>query len=228
MANEVDSVERFSLSQRIIHILLFSALIILSITGLTLKYHESVIAQWIIKLEGGVLFRGLIHRMAAILLMAVFFYHFLSVVFTRRGHDFFHDLLFQRKDLADSAGLIKYMLGLQKSKPLFGRFTCIEKFQYCATGIAVILLSLSGIVLWFETLFMMVFPKWMIDLNRLVHSFEATVGFLVLVVWHLYNVHLNPEVFPMSRVWINGKISKEDLKKNHPLEYQRLYGDEKN
>ena len=228
MAKVVDYVERFSLSQRIVHILLFSSLIILSITGLALKYHESMIAQWIIKVEGGVLFRGMIHRIAAVILMAAFFYHFLSVVFTRRGHDFFHGLLFGKKDFIDSVALIKYNLGLQKEMPLFGRFTCIEKFQYCATGLAVILLGLSGFILWFETLFMMVFPKWMLDLNRLVHSFEATVGFLVLVVWHLYNVHLNPEVFPMSKVWINGKISKEDLKRNHPLEYQRIYGNDKN
>jgi formate dehydrogenase subunit gamma len=226
MTKVVDYVERFSVSERVVHILLFSALIILSITGLTLKYHESTIAQWIIGMEGGVLFRGKLHRMAAILLMATFFYHFLSIIFTRRGHDFFHSLLFGKKDFIDSVALIRYMLGLQKEMPLFGRFSCIEKFQYCATGLAVILLGLSGFVLWFETLFMMVFPKWMIDLNHLVHSFEATVGFLVLVVWHLYNVHLNPEVFPMSRTWIDGKISKEDLKKNHPLEYKRLYGDE--
>jgi formate dehydrogenase subunit gamma len=228
MAKVVDYVERFSLSERVVHVLLFSALIILSITGLALKYHESTISQWVIKLEGGVLFRGMIHRTAAIVLMATFFYHFLTVVFSRRGNEFFHDMLFGKKDIIDSVALIKYMLGLEKSMPLFGRFTCIEKFQYCATGLAVILLGLSGFVLWFETLFMMVFPKWMLDLNHLVHSFEATVGFLVLVVWHLYNVHLNPEVFPMSKTWINGKISKEDLKKNHPLEYQRIYGDEKN
>jgi formate dehydrogenase subunit gamma len=226
MTKVVDCVERFSVSERVVHILLFSALIILSITGLTLKYHDSAISQWIIGLEGGVLFRGKLHRIAAILLMATFFYHFLSIVFSRRGNDFFHALLFRKKDFIDSVALIKYMLGLQEEMPLFGRFTCIEKFQYCATGLAVILLGLSGFVLWFETLFMMVFPKWMIDLNHLIHSFEATVGFLVLVVWHLYNVHLNPEVFPMSRTWIDGKISKEDLKKNHPLEYKRLYGDE--
>ncbi len=228
MTNRDDYIERFSVSERVVHILLFSALIILSVTGLALKYHESTIAQWIIRLEGGVLFRGKLHRIGAVILIATFVYHFLSVLFTHRGNDFFRSLLFRKKDFVDSIALIKYMLGLQKSKPLFGRFTCIEKFQYCATGLAVILLGLSGLVLWFETLFMMVFPKWMIDLNRLVHSFEATVGFLVLIVWHLYNVHLNPEVFPMSRTWINGKISKEDLKKNHPLEYQRLYGDEKN
>ena len=31
----------------------------------------------------------------------------------------------------------------------------------------------------------------------------------------------------MSRVWLTGTISKEEMKKNHPLEYERLYGDDK-
>ncbi len=224
MAQGGNYVQRFTASERAVHIFLFSSLIVLSITGLTLKYHESLVAQWIIKLEGGVLFRGKIHRIAAVVLLATFAYHLLSIMFTRRGHEFFQDMIFTRKDLRDCIALVRYNLGLQKEKPLFDRFSCIEKFQYFAAGIATILLGVSGFILWFETMFMMVFPKWMMDLNRIIHSFEATVGFLVLVVWHLYNVHINPQVFPMSKVWLTGKISKEDLRRDHPLEYQRLYG----
>lgn len=227
MANGGDYIQRFTTSERAVHIFLFSSLIVLSITGLTLKYHESLLAQWIIKLEGGVLFRGKIHRIAAVILLATFAYHLLSIMFTRRGHEFFQDMIFRRKDLTDCADLIRYNLGLRQDRPQFDRFSCIEKVQYFAAGLAVVLLSLSGFVLWFQTLFMMVMPKWMFDLNLIIHSFEATIGFLVLVIWHFYNVHLNPHVFPMSRVWLTGKISREDLRRDHPLEYQRLYGHDK-
>ena len=224
MIRETDQVERFTKSERAILIFFFSSLIILTITGLTLKYHESWFAQWIMHLEGGVLLRGKVHRLAAIVLIATFLYHILSIMVTRRGHEFFQDMVFKKKDVSDCASLIRYNLNVQKDMPRYGRFTCIEKIQYFASGLAVVLLSFSGFVLWFETFFMMAMPKWMIDLTHVVHSFEATVGFLVLVVWHLYNVHLNPQVFPMSKSWITGKISIEDLQKNHPLEYERLYG----
>jgi cytochrome b subunit of formate dehydrogenase len=226
MMDEGDRIQRFTASERTVHILLFSSLIILSITGLTLKYHESSLARWIIKAEGGVLFGGTIHRMAALLLMATFVYHLLSIMFGRRGHAFVQDMLFRKQDLIDCVDLIRYNLGLRKESPRFDRFTCIEKFQYWATGLAIILLGLSGFILWFETPFMIILPKWMMDLNHLIHSFEATVGFLVLVVWHLYNVHLNPRVFPMDRVWLSGTMSKEEMRRNHPLEYQRLFGND--
>jgi formate dehydrogenase subunit gamma len=222
-----DRIMRFSFSERFIHVLLFGSLIILSVTGLSLKYNDSWLAHWIIRLEGGVLFGGIIHRFAAILLLVTFAYHILSIMFTNRGHQFLQDLLPKKKDFTDFGALVKYDLGLRREGPLFDRFSCIEKFQYWATGLAIVLLGISGLMLWFETPFMMVFPKWMLDLNHLVHSFEATAVFIVLVIWHLYNVHLNPRVFPMNRVWINGMVTREEIKENHPLEYRRLYGDDK-
>jgi formate dehydrogenase subunit gamma len=226
MANNADKIQRFTLSERIVHIFLFSSLIILSITGLTLKFHSSALAQWIIRLEGGILFRGQIHRIAAVVLLITFVYHLFSIMFGRRGHEFFQDMIPRKKDLKDCIHLVKYDLGIRKEMPLFDRFTCIEKFQYFAAGLAIVLLGISGCMLWFETFFMMILPKWMIDLTHVVHSFEATVGFLILVIWHFYNVHLNPQVFPMNRVWLTGTISKEEMKINHPLQYQRLYGDD--
>ena len=227
MADNGDRIVRFTVSERTIHILLFASLIILSITGLTLKYHEAWPAQWIIRLEGGVLFGGKIHRLAAVVLIATFAYHILSIMFTRRGIGFFQDMMVRRKDFFDCVDLVRYNLGLRAQMPPFDRFSCIEKFQYWAAGAAIILLGLSGFILWFETPFMIIFPKWMMDLNHAIHSFEATIVFLILVIWHLYNVHLNPRVFPMNRAWLDGMISKEDMKKDHPLEYLRLYGDDK-
>jgi len=31
----------------------------------------------------------------------------------------------------------------------------------------------------------------------------------------------------MSKVWLTGKITVEDMKKNHPLEYERVIKEEK-
>jgi len=69
---------------------------------------------------------------------------------------------------------------------------------------------------------MILFPKWALEMSRVIHGYEAILAFLAIVIWHFYNVHLNPEVFPMSRVWIHGRITLEDLKAHHPLEYEGM------
>ena len=44
----------------------------------------------------------------------------------------------------------------------------------------------------------------------------------VIIFWHLWGAHLNPDVFPMDSSIFTGKISKGRLRHEHPLEYERL------
>jgi cytochrome b subunit of formate dehydrogenase len=80
----------------------------------------------------------------------------------------------------------------------------------------------TGFFLWAKNLSFGLFPLWVYDIFKIVHSYEAILAFLAIIIWHLYNVHLNPEVFPMSRVWINGQITGDELRRLHPLEYRAL------
>jgi hypothetical protein len=41
-------------------------------------------------------------------------------------------------------------------------------------------------------------------------------------VWHIYNAHLNPDVFPFDRSIFTGEISEHRLQHEHALEYERL------
>jgi cytochrome b subunit of formate dehydrogenase len=215
---------RFTLVQRVQHIVLMIALVLLSITGLTLKFHELWLSQFLIRLEGGIEGRGLIHRGAAILLILLTFYHLLYVMFTRAGHEEFIKLLPRRKDFNDFWKAVRYNLGYGKGYPAFEKYNFVQKFQYAGVIIGSAIMIATGLVLWFENQSMAVIPKWLMDVTAVVHGYEGLLAFLVLLLWHLYLAHLNPDVFPMDRVWLTGRMSLDDLKRKHVLEYEKVAG----
>ncbi|MBI5115888.1 hypothetical protein HZA56_05400 [Candidatus Poribacteria bacterium] len=220
--NDEMEITRFSLNFRIQHIVLFTSLIVLGITGLSLMFHDNWLATLIIRLEGGVEIRGLIHRVAAVVLIAGSLYHVFYVMFTEAGHTEFMKLKPGRKDFSDFRQALKFDLGLSDKEPVFEKFDYVQKFQYGGVVVGVATMIFSGFILWFETPSMAVVPKWVIDVTLIVHGYEGLLAFLILFLWHQYNVHLNPTVFPMDRAWLTGRISLKDLKEKHYLEYEEV------
>jgi cytochrome b subunit of formate dehydrogenase len=216
------SVERFTLNERVQHTLLMASTLILLITGFSLLFHDWAVGRWLLWLEGGVEGRGLIHRWAAVILMGVYGYHAVYILFTERGHAQFMQMRPRGQDVRDGLQMVRVNLGQSVERPAFDRFDYRQKFQYWAFAIAGGTMVLSGLALWFATEAMAVMPKWMFDLLAVLHGRESILIFLLLFVWHLYDVHLRPEVFPMDWSWITGRISPSDLKTRHRAEYERL------
>jgi len=224
-------IERFTRSQRVQHFLLLVSFIILIITGLALKFHDSWFGKLVITLEGGVIARGIFHRFAAVLLIFVAIYHFFYIIFTRYAHEEFLLMLPKFKDFKDAFQNVAFTLGLSSEHPKIDKYAPQDKFQYWAVVAGSFLMIITGLVLWYQTQAMLVLPKWAIDITRVMHSYQGVIIAVVILLWHLYIVHLNPKRFPMSRIWIDGKVSLEELKVEHPLEYERKYqgiADEKN
>ena len=226
MTVEKKEVLRFTVNERIQHFALMICVLILMITGLSLRFADTEFGRVVIELEGGMASRGLWHRIASVGLMALWFYHALYVTFTDRGHAQLMAIRPAVRDFRNAVIILKNRFGLTNQEAKFDRFDCRQKFQYWAVALGVISMTLTGIVLWFESEAMAVMPKWVVDLTQIVHSSEGMLIFFVLFVWHLYDAHLRPNVFPMDRSWLTGKMTVEELKDRHPLEYERLFGDQ--
>jgi cytochrome b subunit of formate dehydrogenase len=81
---------------------------------------------------------------------------------------------------------------------------------------------LSGLILWFPGAAAGIMPGWVIESAHFVHQGEGLLAILVIFTWHIYTVHFSPDFFPMNRVWLTGKVSREVMKKEYPLELARL------
>jgi len=213
---------RMSLLFRVQHLLLTVLLTVLAITGFALMYHENSLAQWLIRLEGGVHNRGIVHRVAAVLLMANLVYHVFYMLLSREGKPELRQLFIGRQDIDDFLQSLRYNLGMAKEYPRFGKYGYKEKFQYWGASAGIVLISVTGIMLWAEEFSMAFFPKVVLDLALIIHGYQGLLGFVLLYLWHIYNVHLHPSVFPMNPSWITGKVSVEWLRQEHPLEYEKL------
>jgi formate dehydrogenase subunit gamma len=86
---------------------------------------------------------------------------------------------------------------------------------------------ISGFFMWNVELSLKLFPLWVHDIFVIAHGYEAMLAFLAIIIWHMYNVHLNPEVFPMSKIWINGRITGHELKTLHAVEYRKIVAERK-
>jgi len=222
---EAGKVVRMSLRFRIQHLLLTILLTVLAVTGFALMYHENSLAQWVIRVEGGVHNRGIVHRIAAVLLMANLVYHVFYMLFSREGKPELRQLFLTKRDIDDFLQSLRYNLGTAGEYPRFGRYGYKEKFQYWGAAAGVVLVSLTGLMLWAEEFSMRFFPKVALDLAIVIHGYQGLLAFVVLFLWHLYNVHLHPSAFPMNPSWITGKVSVEWLRREHPLEYEKLKGE---
>ena len=217
---EADSVERLSLHIRVQHMILFSSCILLIITGLPIKFHEAAVSAFLIDIMGGPSVTRVLHRIGAIALTFIGFYHLWYCMAFEEGRKTFGLLMPKIQDGKDALQQILYFLGIKKDRPLFGRFSYIEKFDYWAVYWGMVVMITSGYILWFKDQTINAFGKFVFDIGREAHSDEALLATLAIVIWHFYNVHFNPRKFPGSLTWLNGKITLHEFKEEHPLEYE--------
>jgi cytochrome b subunit of formate dehydrogenase len=214
---------RMSLNERFQHAAMLISFILLVITGFMLRYPDSWWDFPIRQLSNRFFeVRGLVHRAAAIILIGISIYHLCYLCFARRGRGLLKDIFPKWKDAKDIWTNLLYITGLSKNKPLFDRFGYIEKAEYWALVWGVIIMSATGIVMWFENYFIGLYTKLGWDIARTIHFYEACLAALAIFVWHFYYVIFNPSVYPMSTAWLNGKISEEEMAEEHPLELARI------
>lgn len=214
---------RMSLNDRIQHAVLFSSFIILAVTGFMLKYPD---AWWVIPIRqlSGSFFvvRSILHRIAGAVLIGISLYHVLYIIAAKRGRQFLRDITPKPEDVTGFWKNLRYLLWSSKEKPLFGRFSYIEKAEYWALVWGVVVMSATGIIMWFDNFFIGHLTKLGWDVSRTIHFYEACLAALAIVVWHFYFVILNPSVYPMSTAWITGKISEHEMEEDHPLELEQI------
>lgn len=223
-------IERFNIIFRIQHIILFVTFLLLSFTGWGLKYADVETSSWWIRIWGGPETAGLIHRIAGVTMVVDFSWHVLYLIYLfvkgKIKWDTRTTVIPLPKDVIDVMHNFAYFVGISKTKPKFGKFSYAHKFDYWAVFWGMFIIGGSGVALAFPIATTMFLPEftsgWIWQLLGIMHSDEALLAIVFILFFHFYNEHLKPEVFPMSWLWLTGKVPLEEVKHKHPLEYEKL------
>lgn len=225
-ADALKSVVRFDIHQRAQHWFMLSGVIILGLTGWPLRgagdAQAAEYSRAFLKVFGGAEGAALWHRIGAVLIIISSAYHLFYLTFLAAQKRLPFTMVPVPKDAIDMRDNILFMLGLKKERPKFDRYMYLEKFDYWAVFWGIIMMVGTGFVFWFPVFFAKYAPAWFITATQIIHGEEATLAITFLFVVHFYNVHLKPSIFPMNWAWINGRISVEMLKHEHPGEYEKI------
>ncbi|MDH3268527.1 MAG: cytochrome b/b6 domain-containing protein, partial [Ignavibacteria bacterium] len=219
---------RMNLNERIQHATLAISFLTLVITGFMLSYPNAWWVSHIRDISSGAFeARSLLHRISAVVMVAISLYHIYYIFFTARGRQLIKDLLPRYQDIRDAVDVAKFNLGFSKTKPKLDRFSYIEKAEYWALIWGTIVMTATGIIMWFDNTFMGILTKLGYDIARTVHYYEAWLAFLAIVVWHFYFIIFNPDAYPMNLAWWKGTITEEEMAEEHPLELEKIKAKEK-
>ncbi|ADI83109.1 cytochrome c3 family protein [Geobacter sulfurreducens] len=213
---------RFKRRHIFLHLLVIISFLILSLSGLPLKFSSQHWAKFMMDhIFGHSANAALVHRIGAGITFVYFAgalllsFHFLFVRKDIKGNwlqrMFGPDSLMPNfRDIKDVAGMVRWFL-FRGPKPTFERWTYWEKFDFIAVFWGMFAIGGSGLMLWFPEFFGSFLPGWMFNVATIVHSDEALLATGFIFTVHFFNTHGRPEKFPMDFVIFNGQMPKHEF-----------------
>jgi formate dehydrogenase gamma subunit len=212
-------VKRFHPARIIEHWVQVLMFCVLVCTGLSQRFYSLDISQWIILHLGGIDVVRLVHRFTGVVFSLGVGAHVVIAAVGIVYKQWQPSMVITKKDFTDVVHNIRYYLGLENSPTRGGRYTYKQKFEYWGIFTGVLLMILTGAILWFPAVVTTYLPGEIIPAAKVLHTNEALVVFLIIAIWHIYNAIFSPEVFPLDTSIFTGYISKERMLREHPDEF---------
>ncbi len=222
MSNQQKTYIRFSLAQRIEHFVLILSFTTLALTGIPQKFSQAGISEFIIAALGGINTVRIIHRIAATLFGLEAIYHVFVVGYKLIVLRLEASMLPGIKDGKDVIDFFLYNIGVKKQAPKMPRYNFMEKMEYWAMIWGLVLMGLTGFMLWNPIATTKILPGVFIPTAKVAHGWEAVLAVLAILIWHFYNVHIKHWNWAMFK----GYMTHEQMEEEHGEELEKIQAGE--
>jgi cytochrome b subunit of formate dehydrogenase len=208
------------------HAWLASSVLLLAATGLPLHYAGERWASRLMNALGGPVAAGWVHRVAAVALAALYLVYCVHLgrrLFVQGERGLFsgpNTMLPRWKDVTDLLGTLRWMLWLGP-RPRYDRWTYWEKFDFWAAFWGLVVIGMSGLMLWFPEAATLFVPGWVLNAAVVIHGHEAILVIAFIFTVHAFHANLRPDKFPLDTAFLTGRIPESEFRADRPLEYER-------
>ncbi|TSH97698.1 formate dehydrogenase subunit gamma [Verticiella sediminum] len=174
-------VRRYTTGQRVNHWIIALTFVMLALSGLAL-FHPAFF--WLTHLFGGGPWTRILHPFIGVLMFVCFFVFALRMMGDNKLVKADRQWLGRMGDVLNNR---------EDRLPEVGKYNAGQKLLFYALIVSMIMLLLTGIVMWREY-FSFYFPIWLIRLASLLHAFFAFVLICAIIV-HIY-----------AAIWVKGSV----------------------
>jgi cytochrome b subunit of formate dehydrogenase len=201
--------------ERFEHAVLAIAFFTLVYTGFALKFPDQWWARPGLLQEGTRPLRGIIHRAAAVVFLVIAVVHVISLIMNRGLREHWKEMIPRVHDVREALANFAYNLGLGSEAPGRSPHSYIEKAEYWALVWGTVVMAVSGLFLWANNLVLKFLAKIWLDVATSVHFYEAILAAAAIMIWHLYSVVFDPDIYPLDTSFLS------ESRKNRPEQSDR-------
>jgi cytochrome b subunit of formate dehydrogenase len=226
-SNAMIRLRRFTVGQRIFHLLLMLSFLTQGATGLARMYIETSWGKTLASVFGGYESALTVHKFSGFVMMGLFLAHILYVVLRINWRDFPNSVLGpeslipQPYDIREFFHHVCWFLGLIRA-PRFDRWGYWEKFDYWAVFWGIPILGITGLLLGYPLVSTRIVPGWGLNIAFSVHRDEAILAMGYIFVVHFFRGHLRRTNFPMDRAMFEGSVDLDVANHEKPFWVARL------
>lgn len=214
--------KRFTPVQKAFHAMLMLSFLVQAVTGTARMYIETNWGRTLAHPFGGYEQCLIVHKYVGLFMLFLFICHLAYVLFIVMSKKVHSDdgLWLQKKDVREFFTHLRWMFGGEA--PRFERWGYWEKFDYWAVFWGMIILGVTGLMLYAPLETSRYFKGWSLNVALWVHRIEACLAMLHIFVIHFAIAHLRRHNFPMDRAMFCGDTDLESASEERPAWLARL------